>query len=310
MPPKKKTAATRKVNQNLIKVSERDALMEDPSIKGQNYALVSFLEPTDILKSKETFMLEHFMKSILGDLGDVMKFLENKYTEDKGIFTTIKERYNYLIKNDLHEQFVYFKKNADDLEDTYYKQNDFQPTRRGFKIRGVYDSIPECQAKCKQLRVIDPQHNIHILQTGTWCIFNPNEDDIEHQEYAYDELNTLMHKYNTNRRDAQEFYDERKNELIEENKKDNIEKKKRIDAENAKVNLIEDSEETGETGGTDKTDGTDKTGGTDKTENTGDNEIIGSNKVIEPNEKVEVPTAELMSGLEGDDPWLQRKKEQ
>lgn len=290
MPPKSKAASKRKINQNLIKVQDRDALLEDPPIKGQNFALVSFLEPDELIKNKETFMFEHFMKSIVGDLGDILKFLENKYKDDKGIFTTIKERYSYLINNDLHEQYVYFKKNADDLEDQYYKLNDFQPTRRGFKIRGNYDSIPECQARCKQLRVIDPHHNIHILQVGAWCLFNPNEDDIENQEYSYDELNTLMHKYNENRQHAKEYFEERKDDMMKEIEKENEDKKKKAELEaHQKVMEIEDN---------------------------GENEIIGvdagtgeTKEVDSDYVKIAEPTPELMSGLEMDDPWLQRKKE-
>jgi hypothetical protein len=278
MAPKRKTEQKKKlpehVNKNLIKVEDRDLLDEDPPIKSQNYFLVSFIDPEEIIKQKETFLFEKFMESTLSELGDVIKFLENKYEDDKGIFNTIRQRYDYLTTKNFHEQFQYFKKNADDLEEEYYKKHDFQPTRRGFKIRGAFDSIPEAQSKCKKLRVLDPNHHIHVAQLGTWCLFNPNPDDIADQQYAYEELNTLMGKYLENRAHAKEFFDERKAELIEDNIRENEEKKKKY--ETKKLEDISEDQE-------------------------GEKEAEDENKII--------PTA--MHGLDDDDdPWMKQKKEQ
>lgn len=276
MAPKKKNEGKKKlpshVNKNLIKIEDRDLLDEDPPIKGQNYFLVSFIDPEEILKQKETFLFEKFMESTISELGDVIKFLENKYVDDKGIFNTIRQRYDYLTTQNFHEQFQYFKKNADDLEEEYYKKHDFQPTRRGFKIRGAFDSIQEAQSKCKKLRVLDPNHNIHVAQLGTWCLFNPNADDIDDQQYAYEELNTLMCKYLENRAHAKEFFDERKAELIEDNIRENEEKKKKYEQKKLE-NISEDAE--------------------------GEANAEAENKIV--------PTA--MHGLDDDDdPWMKKKK--
>lgn len=278
MAPKRKTDGKKKipahVNKNLIKIEERDLLDEDPPIKGQNYFLVSFIDPEEIIKQKETFLFEKFMDSTLSDLGDVIKFLENKYKNDKGIFNTIRQRYDYLTSKNFHEQFQYFKKNADDLEEEYYKKHDFQPTRRGFKIRGAFDSIPEAQSKCKKLRVLDPNHNIHVAQLGTWCLFNPNADDIDDQQYAYEELNTLMGKYLENRAHAKEFFDERKAELMEDNIRENEEKKKKYEQKKLE-NITEDAE--------------------------GEAEAEAENTIV----------TTAMHGIDDDDdPWMKQKKEQ
>jgi len=271
MAPKRKGEAKKNINKNLIKVEDRDLLDEDPPITGQKFYLVSFLEPEEILKQKETFMFEKFMDSTLSELGDVLKFLENKYVDDKGIFNTIRQRYDYLTTKNFHEQYQYFKRNADDLEEEYYAKNDFQPTRRGFKVRGAYDSIPEAQAKCKKLRVLDPNHHIHVAQLGTWCLFNPNPDDIADQQYAYEELNTLMSKYLENRQHAKEFFDNRKNELIEDNIKENKEKQKKNDQQKLE-DITEDQEG----------------------EKEAENEIV----------------PQAIAGLEDDDPWMKQKMEQ
>ena len=39
-----------------------DYLDEDPTIKNQNYCLLSFISPNDVLKNKEAYYLKYFLK--------------------------------------------------------------------------------------------------------------------------------------------------------------------------------------------------------------------------------------------------------
>ena len=50
------------MGENLVSTKEKDYLDEDKPIRGQNYCLVSFLSPEDILKEKEVyyFMINFF----------------------------------------------------------------------------------------------------------------------------------------------------------------------------------------------------------------------------------------------------------
>jgi hypothetical protein len=50
---------------------------------------------------------------------------------------------------------------------------------------------------------------------GCWCPWSPNPEDLEDQEYAETQLNTLMKKYKENAQLKDNFFEQRKQEKIE-----------------------------------------------------------------------------------------------
>lgn len=156
-----------------------DFLEVDQPIPGQNYVCMSFISPEEVLKKKEIHFIHHFLKETCKNYGLSLDDLEEKYKD-------------------------YMFSNGEKLEKEYYELNKFQTTVRGLKVRGVYDTLVEAQSKAKKLQNKDPNFNVFIGQMGYWLPWDPNPLKLDKQEYAEQELNTLVQKYkeNADKKDA------------------------------------------------------------------------------------------------------------
>ena len=153
-------------SKNVITTEEEDFLMNDQSVPGQNYCCLSFVSPEKVLKQKELYKMMHFIKE--------------KYNLDKSY-------------EDLDEDYKSYLVNANPvLEKKFYELNDFHTTVRGLKVRGVYDTQREANMRAKQLRKMDPNHNVFVGQVGFWLPWDPDPFDVQDMEYMEPELNTLM----------------------------------------------------------------------------------------------------------------------
>ena len=223
-----------------------DFLTEDAPISGQNFCLLSFLSPENVLKDKNTFFFSSFLenfeysqraKTYEEFLMNTVKGINDKLNSEadvaelkdlSGVAQTIRDArvsvdktmnafqaYLESAKNELKEsklkemydEFLYT--NRQKLEDTFYKANDFRTTVRGLKIRGTYSNKEEAVARSKKLQRLDPTHNIFVGEVGKWLPWDPEPSQVGEQEYAEEELNTLMKKYKENE-DAKEVYEREK----------------------------------------------------------------------------------------------------
>ena len=132
--------------------------------------------------------LETFVKSNMNDIKD----------------TTIQEDY---------ETFLF--KNRKKLEDDFFAKNNFRTTVRGLKIRGCYDTFDEASHRAKNLQKLDPSFNVFVGQMGFWLPWDPAATDISKQEYAEDQLNTLMKSYRDNESKKDEFFEAQKRERLQ-----------------------------------------------------------------------------------------------
>jgi hypothetical protein len=223
-----------------------DFLDEDTEIPGQRYALLSFISPEDVLEKKEIYFFKKFLESYEVDWK--IKNLE-KYMIDvvKNINDQLDDRIGELEKNNQIDQATICRKNrlrVDDLmneyqqfiqksrndiqktkiaeaydnfmystktklEDEFYALNDFRTSIRGIKVRGIYGNPKEAELKAKKLQQKDKYHNIFLADVGKWVPWNPKPHEIKDQEYAQDELNTLMRKYKENEDNREKFFEER-----------------------------------------------------------------------------------------------------
>jgi hypothetical protein len=223
-----------------------DFLTEDAPISGQNFCLLSFLSPENVLKDKSIFFFNAFLenfeysrrvKTYEEFLMNTVKGINEKLNSEadaaelkdlSGVAQTIRDArvsvdktmnafqaYLESAKNELKEsklkemydEFLYT--NRQKLEDTFYKANDFRTTVRGLKIRGTYSNKEEAVARSKKLQRLDPTHNIFVGEVGKWLPWDPEPSQVGEQEYAEEELNTLMKKYKENE-DAKEVYEREK----------------------------------------------------------------------------------------------------
>ena len=213
--------------QDLVSVSQTDYLDEDPVLRGQNFVCLSFLSPEDVIKKKEVFFFESFLKNFSLDLNEFFDRLGERYPDDKDALRSIQEKYQFLFNpNVLHEEYLYYINNhSQNLEKDYLEKNNFQTSIRGLKVRGVFDTMKEAEIRAQVLKKVDNRFNVYVAQVGCWVPFNPSPDDIENQEYAETHLNTLMKNYKENQEKKDLFYEERKRDLQVFNMKKKLEEK-------------------------------------------------------------------------------------
>lgn len=239
-----KKGSSGRPNNNLVSVKEKDYLMEDPPIRGQNYACVSFLCPEETLRNKEAFMLQRFVRGLGEDVANLLDSLAAKYNGDSDVMESlrsIRERYAYMWSEDEMKQQLDFFKSAcgEALDREFDKSTDFATSTRGIKIRGVYDTYDQADRRSKMLHEFDNKKgNVFVAQVGCWCPWNPDPNAIQDSEYAVDELNTLMKKYNENLSKKDVLYEERRQqrkqamlEANERNKRRIQEKRERGEAD-------------------------------------------------------------------------------
>jgi hypothetical protein len=111
-----------------------------------------------------------------------------------------------------YEDFLF--KNSTALEEEFFKQNEFRTTIRGIKVRGVFASEAEAGVRAKKLQRSDPNFNIYMGSMGKWMAWEPEPSKVGEQEYANEQLNTLMKKYRENEDARDTFYNEQKTKRV------------------------------------------------------------------------------------------------
>jgi len=228
----KKTGFEKKMNNGKKNSKYVDLLEEDKAIAGQKFACVSFVSPESILKQKEIFFFEEFLKK--WDLNKSMEkfvqflnFVSFKYNMTFDDLTTdfkefVKEEKESLTKTSMKDEYkTFLDNNEEELEKTFGIDNQFQTSTRGLKIRGVYPTLEEAELRCKMLREIDPNHDVYVGPVGLWMPWEPEAYKTGRVEYMEEELNQLMHEKTKNETNAKSAFDQRvketKQKAIEEN---------------------------------------------------------------------------------------------
>lgn len=211
-----------------------DLLDQDSPIAGQKYVCVSFLSPEKILKQKQIFLYEEFLKhfdyeSSVKRFQSFMHFLSYKYNLNfdnmsKDLEEFVKDEQKSLINFNINDEYLTFlEQNEERLTREFSKQYKFQTNTRGLKIRGSYDSQEEAEMRCKHLRQTDPNHDIYVGPVGTWMPWDPDAYKTGRVEYLEKELNDLMNEKNKNQVQAKNEFEyrvkESKKTAINENKK-------------------------------------------------------------------------------------------
>jgi hypothetical protein len=200
----------------LVTTKERDYLDEDKPIKGQNYCLVSFLSPEDVLKEKEAYYFSRFLDRFGKDMTTLLDGLQNKYPDSTDLINTIRTNHAYIFDvKELDEQYKFFKNtNSSEIETDFHRENNFKTSMRGIKIRGVFDTVDEAKSRSEFIKRYDNKFDIYICQVGCWCPWSPNPNDLSEQEFSETQLNTLMKQYKQNMESKDEVFEQRKADMI------------------------------------------------------------------------------------------------
>jgi hypothetical protein len=225
-----------------------DYLDEDPEIPTQKYCIVSFLSPEKIVKQKQEFMFEEFVKFMDYDwkvkgLEHFMVFLSKKYglkidelIADATEFGKVREK--EIKETDVPEQWqVFLLKHEKELQERFDNSVEFKTNIRGVKIRRVFSTVEEAQVMAKVFQRKYPKDNLFIGKVGAWLPWDPSEHLMPEVEYAEKELNELMRRYKENEANKEMFFAEEREAKIKAQKEEN--ERRRREASSAAA--LEDS---------------------------------------------------------------------
>ena len=211
-----------------------DLLTEDKPISGQKFVCVSFVSPENILKQKNEYYFQEFLKEYefsksVQKYTQFLNFMSYKYNlKFESLMVDfqefIKSEKDTITENYVRDEYKNFlDKHEERLEDEFNTANAFQTSTRGLKVRGSFSTMEEAEIRCKLLREIDPNHNVYVGQVGMWMPWEPESYKTGRVEYLEEELNQLMSEKEQNEKAAKQQFEKRiletKKEAIEENKK-------------------------------------------------------------------------------------------
>jgi len=177
------------------------------------------------LNDKFTAQIEHYQSSTDPAYGLVAEALKKIHAdfivnEDKAVSTALRQ---YRINHDeLIAQFDHYKDvNEKEISAEFGAKYDKGTSIRGFKVSGVYEDIHDAKARGAFCRN-NIEQGVHkfVFPIGRWCPWDPSPDAIADSEYMVDQLNEMMHKYNDNVEQKNEFFQQHQRKLVEVGEQD------------------------------------------------------------------------------------------
>lgn len=211
-----------------------DLLQVDKPIAGQAYGCFSFISPGKILKQRELFYFEEFLKQwemnkSMEKFHQFLNFLSFKYKLQfeevvKDFETFVKEERELIVSSSVEADYKNFlDREEDNLMKQFNIKHNFQTSVAGFKSRGNYSTEEEAELRAKMLRESDPDFDIFVGPVGVWNVWDPEPYKTGRVEYMEEELNQLVHEKQKNENIAKTAFEQRvkeaKQKAIEDNKK-------------------------------------------------------------------------------------------
>jgi len=211
-----------------------DLLELDKPIAGQIYGCFSFITPEKILKQKEMYFFETFLKKwefskAMEKFTQFLNFLSYKYKisfEDvmKDYEEFVKDERDNIVNTSIEDDYkTFLDNNEEDLEKQFNIKHNFQTSVRGFKCRGNYATQEEAELRAKMLREVDPSFDIFVGPVGQWLCWDPEAYKTGKTEYMEEELNQLMQEKTKNETFAKTAFEQRiketRQKAIDDNKK-------------------------------------------------------------------------------------------
>lgn len=232
-----------------------DYLREDPPLHNQDWCVISFVNPKDKVTEKNIFYINNFFMAdvnkqieatsmhvvkkanaeLTNRLKDKMDMLKSSVNEDdKVVYQILNTAFKGILLNEnefIDECTRKYKLNQEELMDrykVYLTENRSQLDRefesvfgdatsvRGVKFRGSFASYKDAERHAKNMREFEPGHNVYVMPTGKWGPIDFEADEVQNQDYLNDQLNTLMGKYHENIHQRNQFYAERKREMLDD----------------------------------------------------------------------------------------------
>jgi hypothetical protein len=211
-----------------------DVLEVDKPIAGQAYGCFSFISPEKILKQKEMFFFEEFLKQwemnkSMEKFHQFLNFVSFKYKLQfeeviKDFEQFVKEERELIVSSSVEDDYkTFLDREEDNLEKSFNAKHDFQTSVRAVKCRGVWPSQEEANLRAKLIRDADPNFDVLVGAVGQWLCWDPDAYKTGCVEHMEEELNQLVHEKQKNQAIAKEAFEQRvketKQKAVEENKK-------------------------------------------------------------------------------------------
>lgn len=232
-----------------------DHLKQDPILNGQNFVVVSFVNPKDKVVEKNLYYTNRFMvddinkmitaqaiqmvKKLSVDMNkkitDTLDRLKNSVDEeDKHVYRLLNEKYRTMVIDEdeyveecrrqyeldseelLDRYNMFLAENRTKMDATFDAANNDANSLRGFKVRGSYSRFEDARDRAQYLRDnVEPGIHAYVVQMGVWFPVDMEADEVQDQEYMLPKLNELMGKYHEGMHARDKFYQERKKEMME-----------------------------------------------------------------------------------------------
>ncbi len=295
---------TKIVDKKKVADDDKDYLIEDPPLKNQAFACVSFVSPEKILNEKRQWYynayvndkMETYKSSFANDVKTIIENA-NGTTVDISQLIKLKKKYDKEFGKNIMEidtfkedfdDFIY--KKGKELDKIFDENNNFQTSVRGFKVRGSFSTEQEAKIRASVLIKKEPHSNIFVVEVGKWVPWDPEANEIENQEYNNEYLNTLVREQKINHEKKELFFEEQRKNRIHEANTTNERLKKKLERKRAEELLRATTE-----GNDEVPPGTNENG-----ENSGNNKA----------ETDEVKIMRQVEDIDFEDPWIKRKKEE
>jgi hypothetical protein len=225
------------VNNNVTDDTDTDNetyLEGDTPIPGQNFCCISFLSPEEVVKSKELYIFHRFMTQKYGEwdkkIDEVMKKSDDKLKNriEKELREKLRLEMKYTYNQFKSNYFDFIYKFHDELEKDFSEKNEYRTSIRGVKVRGVYETQKEAEIKAKMLQKRDRTFHVFVGSVGQWLPWDPCADRVQNEEYLESELNDLMKEYKKNELNKDIFYEEQKQERINDSIKQKLDAEKNM----------------------------------------------------------------------------------
>jgi len=209
-----------------------DLMDEDEPIAGQKFVCLSFVSPDKIIKKRETYLFDRFVKEFdftksMDKFAGFLNYVAYCYTLNvEELFdkynTYVKEESSSLKEHGVEDDWKNFlDKNEDKYSEEFNREHSFQTSVRGLKVRGVFKTQEEAENKCKSLQKTDPNHNIFVGPIGIWVPWDPEAYKTGRVEHMEEQLNQLHKEKMESEIKAKQQFEKRikdtKRKAIEEN---------------------------------------------------------------------------------------------
>ena len=222
-------------NEGNINPKYIDLMDEDEPIAGQKFVCLSFISPDKLLKKRETYLFDRFVKEFdftksMDKFAGFLNYVAYCYTLNvEDLFDKfnnyVKEESSVLKEGGVEDDWKNFlDKNEDKYNEDFNREHSFQTSVRGLKVRGVFKTQEEAESKCKSLQKTDPNHNIFVGPVGIWVPWDPEAYKTGRVEHMEEQLNQLHKEKMESEIKAKQQFEQRIKDTKRKAIEDNIKK--------------------------------------------------------------------------------------